>query len=108
MTWPHQGESQVIDSHIVAGLLGSLLGLKWAPGASWLERLANVGIGFGCAVYLAPGVAEWMGVQSARGLAAMIFAMGMFGQSLAAAAAQFIRSADFGAIIASWLPRRGP
>lgn len=102
------GEGHIINSHIAAGLLGSIVGLKWAPGTTWVERVTNVECGFGCSVYLAPGGAEWLGVESPRALAAMSFAMGMFGLSLAAAVSQFIKSTEFGAIISSWLTRKGP
>ena len=104
----HPDTEAVVNSHIVAGLLGSLVGLKWAPGATWLERVTNVAVGFGCAVYLTPGGAEWLGVESPRALAAMSFAAGMFGLSFAAAVSTGIRETEVGAIISSWLTRRGP
>lgn len=96
----------IINSHIVAGLLGSLVGLKWAPGASWGERVTNVAIGFGCAVYLTPGAAEWTGVESPRALAALSFAAGMFGLSLAAAVMDGIKQARVADVLSSWLTRR--
>jgi hypothetical protein len=96
----------IISSHIVAGLLGSLVGLKWAPGGSWLERAANVGIGFGCAIYVTPGAAEWTGVTSPRALAALSFAAGMFGLSFAGAVSEGIKQTRFGDLLTSWLTRR--
>ena len=96
----------IVNSHVLAGLLGSLVGLKWAPGATWAERAANVGVGFGCAVYITPGAAEWMGIVSPRALAALSFAAGMFGLSLAAALSDGIKQTKAGDIITSWLTRR--
>ena len=105
MSMPPDGES-LINSHVLAGLLGSLVGLKWAPGATWAERAANVGVGFGCAVYITPGAAEWFAITSPRALAALSFAAGMFGLSVAAAVADGIKQTRAGDILTSWLTRR--
>ena len=96
----------IISSHVLAGLLGSLVGLRWAPGATWVERVANVAIGFGCAVYITPGVAEWTGIDKPRALAALSFATGMFGLSLSAAVVDVIKQARFADVLSSWLTRR--
>ena len=107
MTTPSWHEA-ALSSNLVAGLLGALIGLKWAPGKSWLERVANVVTGFGCAVYLTPGGAEWLGVESPRALAALSFAVGMFGLSLAAAISDGIKQTRLGEALTSWLTRRQP
>lgn len=86
-----------------AGLFGSLIALKFAPGAGWIERVTNVAAGTVCAAYLAPWLAEFMGVASAQGIAALSFGVGLFGLSLAAAIAQGIRDKGFD-LIAGWLP----
>ena len=101
-----QPSDGLITSHAVAGLLGSLVGLKWAPGGTWPERAANVGVALGCAIYVTPGAAEWLGIVSPKALSALSFIAGMFGLSLSAAVADGLRQAKFGDIISSWLTRR--
>ena len=44
-------EPQKIMAHpLAAGIIGSLVGLRLAPGLSWLERLTNVAAGSVCVV----------------------------------------------------------
>ena len=106
MTTPTPWHETALSSHVLAGLLGSMVALRWAPGATWGERVCNVGAGFACAVYLTPAAAEWFEITSPRGVAAMAFAAGMFGLSLAAAVVEAIKSADLGEVLRGWLSRR--
>lgn len=105
MSGPPDPES-LLHSHILAGVAGSLVGLRWAPGATWLERAGNLLAGCGCAVYVTPGIAEWADIHSPRSLAALSFAVGMFGLSIAAAVVQALRDAKLGEALES-LIRRG-
>ena len=86
-----------------AGLLGSVIALKFAPGVGWIERITNVAAGTVSAAYIAPWLAEFVGVTSANGIAALSFGVGMFGLSLAAAIAEGIRAKGFD-ILTGWLP----
>lgn len=95
-----------MTSYTLSAFLGSLVALRWAPGATWLGRAGNVSAGFAVAVFLTPGLAEWAGVTSPRALSALSFAGGMFGLSLTHAAVEAIRVAPFGAILTSWLSRK--
>jgi hypothetical protein len=97
----------ILGSHIAAGLLGSIVALRWAPGSSWLERVGNVVAGFGCAIYITPGVVEWFALTTPRTVAATAFATGMFGLSVAAAVVDGIRTAELGAVLRGWLSRKG-
>ena len=87
----------------MAGLLGSVIALKFAPGAGWLERVTNVAAGTVCAAYLAPWLADFVGVGTPHGIAALSFGVGMFGLSMAAAIAQGIRDKGFD-VLTGWLP----
>ena len=109
MNIPPPDGAHWITTPVLAGVLGSVVGLRWSPGITWPERLTNVGIGLGCAIFLTPGAAEWAGITSPKALAALSFAAGMFGLSLSAALADGIRQTKFGDVIASWLIRKpGP
>lgn len=94
-------------SPFVAGALGSLVALKFAPGASWPERAFNVLCGSLCAGFGAPALAEWLHLQSPGMNSGLSFAVGMFGLSLAAAVTDGIKQTKLGEIITSWFPRRG-
>lgn len=96
-----------LNSHFAVGALGSLVGLKFAPGTTFAARAFNVVAGTLCAGFFAPALAEWMHVTSAGMHSALSFAVGMFGISLAAAVAQAIREMKLGDIISGWLSRRG-
>ena len=90
----------------LAGLAGSVIALRFAPGAGWLERVGNVVAGTACAAYLAPWGAEWFGATSPSSLAALSFGIGMFGLSVAAAVMQAIREVKWADLITGWLPGR--
>ena len=90
-----------------AGALGSLVGLKFAPGANLLERITNVAAGAACAGYAAPAAAEWFHVTSPHLHSGLAFAVGLFGLSLAAALQQGIRDVKVGELISGWLGRKG-
>lgn len=96
-----------LQSHFAVGALGSIVGLKFAPGATFFERVFNVGAGTLCAGFFAPALAEWWHVTSPGMHSAMSFAVGMFGISLAAAVAQAIRELKLGEILTGWLSRKG-
>ena len=90
-----------------AGLLGALVGLRFAPGLSWLERLGNTITGLGCASFIAPAAGEMFKANSPTMIGFLAFILGMFGMSVAAAIAQAIRDLKLAEIIAGWISRKG-
>jgi len=90
----------------VGGALGAIVGLKFAPGATWPERVANVVAGGLCAGYGAPAASEWLHVTSAHMQSGLAFAVGLFGLSLAAAVWQGLRELKLAEIITGWISRR--
>jgi len=98
---------RVIRSPFAAGALGSLVALRFAPGASWAERAFNVVTGSLCAGFLGPAVADWLHVTSPNMTAGMNFGVGMFGLSLAAAITQGIKDTKFAEILGGWLRKGG-
>lgn len=90
-----------------AGLLGALVGLRFAPGLSWLERLGNTVTGLACASFIAPAAGELFKHNSPTMIGFLAFVLGMFGMSCAAALAQGIRDLKLADIISGWISRKG-
>lgn len=89
----------------VAGVLGALVGLKFVPGLTWLERVTNLGAGGVLAYYTAPAIVSWWDL-SPQMLGFLGFALGMLGLSIAAAVIQGIRETSVARIIDSWTTRK--
>lgn len=96
---------KVLHTPFLVGALGSLVGLRFAPGLSWWERLANVAAGSACAGVLAPAVGDWLHATAPL-QSALAFVVGLFGLSLAAAVMQGLRDLKVGDILSGWLSRR--
>lgn len=96
----------------LAGALGGLVGLRFAPGLSWAERASNVLCGALCAGYGSPAITEWLAISSHGMQAAMSFVVGMFGLSVAAEAMRGFRELGMGDILRErlrgWLEGRKP
>jgi len=103
---PDIDPEHALRSHFFAGAAGSAVALRFAPGASWLERVANVASGSVVAGICSPALVEWFHVSSPGIGYAIAFGVGMFGLSLAAAIIQAIRELELSKIIAGWLGRR--
>jgi hypothetical protein len=99
---------RVLRSPWIAGGLGALVGLAFAPGATWRERAFNVLCGGLCAGYITPALTEWLRIEPAGMKAFAAFAVGMFGLSVAAEAARWIKAGGVGQLIAAWFNRKAP
>lgn len=101
-------EPQKIVAHpLAAGVLGALVGLRFAPGLSWFERVANVATGTVFAGYVAPAAGEVFKLSTISMQSALSFAVGMFGMSVAAAVMQGLRDIKLGEIMTGWIGRGG-
>jgi hypothetical protein len=98
---------KLIATPLVAGLVGALVGLKFAPGINWSERTINILTGSACAGFVAPACGEIFKLTTPSMLSCLSFFLGMFGMSLAAAIMTGLRDVKVGEIIQSWLTRRG-
>lgn len=96
-----------INHPFAAAVAGALIGLRYAPGDSWWGRFSNVFAGVSTSIFLAPAIAEYLKLVSNESHAALAFAVGMFGMSLAAAIMQALREIKFSEIISGWFSRRG-
>lgn len=97
---------KIISNPLAAGVAGALVGLRFAPGLSWLERITNVSTGAACASFVAPAAGELFRLSSASMMSGLAFAVGMFGMSLGAAIIQGLRDLKVGDIITSWISKR--
>jgi hypothetical protein len=96
----------LVRNPFAAGALGALVGLKFTPGATWPERVANVVAGGLCAGYGAPALSDWLHVTSPHLASGLAFGVGLFGLSLAAAVWQGIRDVKVGEVITGWISRK--
>lgn len=99
--------SKFVATPLTAGLIGAMVGLKFAPGLTWTERTVNVLSGSACAGFIAPAAGELFKLTTPSMLSALAFFLGMFGMSLAAAIMVGLRDVKVGEIIQSWFSRGG-
>ncbi len=92
-------------SHFWVGVAGSVVALRFAPGASWLERAFNVAAGGLCAKFVTPGLAEWLHWTSPGSNSLLAFGIGLFGLAIAAALTEGIRATRMADVISGWLGR---
>jgi len=91
----------------LASLAGAILGLKAIPGVTLKERVGNLLFGFLLAVFVGPAMVDYLHITSVRVASGLTFALGAAGLVAFAAIMDGIRQTQFGAIIASWLTRKG-
>jgi hypothetical protein len=88
----------VIKSPYFAGLVGSVISLRWVPGGTVLEKLIIIAIGVGAASFLGPAAGEYFGLHSQAMQSAISFMIGLFGLNLMAAVALWIKTVDLSTI----------
>lgn len=86
-----QPPDELIRGPVAAGIVGAIIGLRWAPGNSWPERVANVISGAAIASYGGPFACEIFDLTSPKAQAAIGFGLGVFGISLATLAVSLLR-----------------
>lgn len=91
---------------IAAGVGGAIVGLRFAPGDTWVERIFNVSAGAACAGWLAPAAASLFELPGLSAEAALSFVIGMLGMSVAAAIVETLRNVKWADIITGWISRK--
>jgi len=84
----------VVTHPASAGILGSLVALRYSPGASRWERGVNLASGSVIAIYLGPFTSEWLALHGERPVAAVSFLMGLFGLNLTNRIIEEIKTAN--------------
>jgi hypothetical protein len=97
---------KLVSNPMLASISGALLGLRWTPGASWRDKALNVASGAAVAGYVGPVVCSALSLTAAHAQAAIGFALGLFGLSLAGSVMDSIRDGTVRRIVESWLTRR--
>lgn len=99
---------KIMHSPFLTGALGAVVtAVKFTPGATWLERAANVGFGSLASGFVTPALIEWLNVTSPAYFSCAAFLFGLLGMSLAAALLDGIKATKLGEIIESWIKRKG-
>lgn len=107
MAWDFDFD-KITQGHILPGMIGSVISLRFAPGDSWGERVLNVVTGSLLVVYCTPALSEWLHIAQGTGVRDFLsFAVGLFGLSLAAAVTSGIRQLQVAEIISGWISRKG-
>jgi hypothetical protein len=98
---------KITGSPFLIGAAGAAVtALHFTPGASWWERMANVGAGSVVAGFLSPALIRWLELTEPAYASAGAFLCGLLGMSLMAAALEFIRSGGLREALSAWLSKR--
>lgn len=99
--------NKIFTNPLFAGILGVLVYvLKFMPGSSYPEKVANFLAGTAVVWSCAPGIIEYFSIKTIGIACLMSFMIGAFGLSLAAAVSSGIKETKFGEIITGWLSRK--
>lgn len=104
---------KIITSPLSAGLAGSLLSLKWAPGNAWWERFTNTALSFSIVIYGCPWLFEFFHITSERSQAGISLAVGLYGLNLCAKGVEGLKQVELGPVfkaaldsLISFFPRK--
>jgi hypothetical protein len=90
---------------LAAAVLGALVGLRFAPGLSWVERAINASSSVALAAIFGPAAAELLRL-SPTGESALAGGIALFGLGLAAQIQTAVQGLDLGTWLRAWLPGR--
>lgn len=99
MPAPDFDPATLVKNPLAAAVLGALVGLRFAPGASWGQRAFNAASSVALAAIFGPTLSELMGLSHA-GASAMSGAIALFGLGLADQLQAAIKAGEWRA----WLP----
>jgi len=77
MSW-----EEFVKTPDVAGSVGAVLGFLSAPGGTRREQAFNLIAGLGCALFIAPYVAERAGMETQASRMAFAFVVGLIGMNI--------------------------
>lgn len=111
MNGPEHNELSAALSALLAklgpGILGAVVSLRFLPAETpWVGRAFSVLGGVGAAAYVAPAMAEWLGVASSRIEAGMGFLAGTLAMVVLGEATIAVHEAQIGRAFRGWLRRR--
>lgn len=90
----------------IPGILGSLVALRFLPaGATWIDRLAAFGGGYGCAVFIGPAIFGWTGLASPEIGKGIEFVLGLFGMAAVGELLRAMREVGFAGLLRALVDR---
>ena len=90
MSW-----EEFVKTPDVAGTVGALLGFLSAPGGTHRQQMFNLVAGLGCALFIAPYVAERAGMESQASRMAFAFIVGLIGMNILPKLTNAAKKADW-------------
>lgn len=106
MSWYQENIAPIAQDPIAAGMVGSVLSLKWAPGKTWTSRAFSVGCGMSLSFFGLPGIIDYCGI-TAKGAAPLAgLLVGIVGCKLLSNLVDWVVATKFDDIIAIF--RRKP
>jgi len=90
---------QVIKHPFFAGVIGSIISLRWIPGRAYSEKVVIVIIGTLTARFLGPAVGEYFALQTPGMQSAISFLIGLFGLNMMASVSLWLKTVDIGSLI---------
>ncbi len=100
MSWIDDARAAAGDP-TVAGVVGSLLSLKWAPGEDWKTKFVSFLCGLAWAVFGAKAIISAMGVTWDNAQTLFAFLLGLLGMNLTAKISEFVKTTSVADIIAT-------
>jgi hypothetical protein len=85
-----------------AGMLGSLLSLRWMPGMSWKQKAFSLAGGFAVAWYLVPFALESLTITSKSAPTAFGFLGGFIGLNLLGKMWTYVAETTFGELLSKF------
>lgn len=95
----------VIFHPFMAGMAGSLVALRWAPGKSWWDRFFNVCSTIPIVIYGGPAMIDLFGITTDSMILLMGFAIGALGLNIFAKLYEGIKQTEVAAILSSYFKR---
>lgn len=79
-----QTVEEIARSPWLPGLVGAIVAVRSAPGATWGERIVNIACGALISGFASPALSEYFGMTTQAMQSAMAFAVGLFGLNIVA------------------------
>lgn len=89
-----------IYNPLMAGAVGAVVSLRWAPGENWLGRLFNVLCGTAITTFGSPAAWEYFRLTSNAQQTFTAFALGVLGMNLAATVVTWVANVKIGDLLA--------
>lgn len=101
MSWMDDARAAISDPAF-AGVAGSILSLKWAPGEEWTTRIVSFLVGLGFSIWGTQALIEALSIKWTNAQSLFAFLLGMLSMNLLAKLIDFIKTTSLADLIATW------